>query len=314
MPRLKRSLPHCGPNPRAVQSRTADTNGIIEQELEETLVRNTRLDPRLNSLIVEVETLRRCDSAPCVVVMVIKRAEASLLYRKAVSESLTTLRQHVNTGLASDADLFDFAGSVNAAQKAYRQLVNAQYRLKAIDKTATLGLTKSDETNWQRLIELKAKRLAKLKVAVAPTSSIEFSSDTTVSGVPIKNGKFKDAELGRSISDAIAKSLTNAQVRANVAGACTNGVMIIPKGVLTCGNTQGYTQCGLEINGEVATCDGRFTRKSFTIRERKKLRGVVESAEYSRIRRRLLQSLDRDAVKALIVETLSRLLPSANTP
>ena len=45
------------------RSRTADTNGIIEQELEETLVRNTRLDPRLNSLIVEVETLRRCDSA-----------------------------------------------------------------------------------------------------------------------------------------------------------------------------------------------------------------------------------------------------------
>ena len=299
-----------------IQSTVTSSVLETEQGSTETLAANiqtkTSLDPKLNALIVEAKDYRRCDTNRCKVVVVLNRSEASVIYQNALRTSLSNLRQHTTTAMKPSLDLFAFAGSVNAAQKAYAALLEAQYRLRAIYPSSKFGLPSKDAAAWQALTALRSKRLANLSVTIRPAKRIELVSDLAINGAKTEAGFIQDAALSRSLSGVIESALRDAQLRSTQGDSCSKGLMIEPAAVVACDERQGFTFCTLEITGSVKSCGGG-EEKNFTIKEPKLLKGVVESNEYRDISKRLRKALGKTKTRTLINNLLSGLLPIAKT-
>ena len=279
----------------------------------ETILAESSLDPRLGALIKEARQFRQCSAQRCRVTVVLKRSEASLAYQNALAQALPLLRSQLKVGLSPRADLFAFAGTLNAVETARARVVDIQYRLKAIAPNTPLGLTGSDATDWQKLMRLKAQRLSNLSITIAPTDIIELVTQRRLAGATVRDGKLLDPELGRSISESLRTALQGAQLKSSLSRTCTDGLLLTPKGVLTFDQVQGMPRLSLEVVGNISSCAGSGTTKTFQIQNRQKL-DVVDpngDSDYAAFKLKLRRKLAQRALHRFIAEHLSTILPIA---
>lgn len=212
-----------------VESTETNTGG--DERIERQIVTEARFE---RAELIQVPTaLRRCARGECVAVAVLDRARASDALRDAAAGPSARLRAAV--GQVATHDLSAFTRAVRGAADAWVELAPIGWQRAAIEDGLPADFA-ADRAAWRHLETERARRLAALRVTVAPVAGV-----------------------AAPWPDRVADALVDAFGRHGLSAARGEGcgdLVARPEAALSCGRGPLGPRCALALRVALAPCDG----------------------------------------------------------
>lgn len=210
---------------------STETNTGGDERIERQIVTEASFERA--ELIAVPEALRRCAPGECVAVAVLNRARASDALRDAAAGPSARLRAAVEQ--AATAELAAFTRAVRDAADAWAELAPIGWQRAAIEEGLPADFA-ADRAAWRGLDAERARRLAALRVTVAPVAGVS-------SPWP----------------DRVADALVDAFGRHGISAARGEGcgdLVARPEASLSCGRGPLGPRCALALRVALASCEG----------------------------------------------------------
>ncbi|MCB9542413.1 MAG: hypothetical protein H6703_08200 [Myxococcales bacterium] len=212
-----------------IESTETSTGG--DERIERQIVTEASFERA--ELIAVPNALRGCAPGDCVAVAVLNRARASDALRDAAAGPSARLRAAVEQ--AATAELAAFTRAVRDAGDAWAELAPIGWQRAAIEDGLPADFA-ADRAAWRRLDAERARRLAALRVAVAPVAGVE-------------------APWPDRITDALVAAFGRHGISAARGEGCAD-LVARPEASLSCGRGPLGPRCALTLRVALAPCEG----------------------------------------------------------